>query len=286
MTTPQEIALNKMDTEDVRSILALIKDPKQVTLHKSALYRRFFFEAISRKITPLRYIETREGAKDKQGNPTVLEYFKEEYTFERLETDFAGWWMEDMEFVESERYPTGRVNGYLCVRFPTLSGGEETIKRWATASAKQNSKLTGGVIKYSQPDDLEKKALTEWYKIAGKRYGFGMDLYHQKITPDHYELFTEIVDLWKPKYSSKHRDEVKLYTTGMKFRQFVLNMPTKKQTQVFNQLMKNFQEERHQEMVDALWSKFITLSNNTHGDRTNTENFLTKIKDKIGGLNG
>lgn len=247
--------------------------PKQQQAdYESYIYEKEFWNRIQTEPTPINLLKEREGFKNKDGIAQILEYFPEEYTLNELNRLFPGWWEEEMRLSPSPEIvalQTAIVTGYLCVEYPTPKGMKIT-KRWACAGSevifKTNTKIPLDL------GDTIKSARTEWIKVAGKHFGIGLDIYHQRITPELMSAFEDTIRHWG-KYADDVKKLVPTLTTGHAFRNMLKGMPNAKQSEEFVELMSKVPESQH----DAFWRQFLKLNNKSAQNTAQIEKWLKDI---------
>ncbi len=244
---------------------------------ESHFFESAFWKTIETECTPLEVLKKRKGSWNKdKGDFDELEYFPEDYTLGELNRLFPGWWTEDMHSEIDYKLRIATVSGYLCVEYPTLQR-EKVAKRWAVASSKiQISKEIDektNAFEASNADDVYKAARTEWIKVAGKWYGIGLDIYHQKITPELRSIFEDTIRNWGA-YGDETKKLAATIIKGVTFRDFIKELPTIQQTKRFLQTLEFIPQEKHH----ILWLNFVKLSNKDNENKIKTEEWLLKLE--------
>jgi hypothetical protein len=256
-------------------------------------FSNYFFEAtfwkrVSEKATPLDILKKRKGSWNKEINDyNMLEYFPEDYTIAELNRLFPSWWCEDMKIEINTQLRVVYVSGFLCVEIPTLKG-LKAVKRWAVGGkrieiATEPNKHTNQ-WDASQPDDDVKSARTEWLKVAGKWYGIGLDIYHQKITPQLRSIFEDTVRSWG-QYADDAKAIAKTFTTGQYFRDYLRSLPTVDQTErlanALSFIPTNALTKDKENLHHVTWTNFVKLRNDSQENRIKTEKFLTNLETAV-----
>jgi hypothetical protein len=169
------------------------------------------------------------------------------------------------------------VEGYLCVEYPTANG-LKISKKWAIGGHAIAFKKDNRAMPVSIEDTL-KAAHTDWLKIAGKRYGIGLDIYHQRITPDLRRAFEDTVREWGSN-ADKIKEVASTLTTGHGFRSLLKTLPNPEQNNKFLELIAIIPKSKQQ----VFWDKFLTLSNTTHKHTAQFDKWLDGVQavaDKI-----
>lgn len=240
---------------------------------KSYVYEANLWSGIAKSITPPDIVEIREGAKDKQGNPLYFEYFPEEYALGELNRLFPGWWTDNMKRSSLEeiiKLETVIVEGDLMIPYPTPSG-VKVRKLWAIA---------GNDIKFKKdtkiPLDLAnnfKGARTEWIRIACKWLGIGLDLYHQKISPELRSLFEDRIRAWG-QYADHWKGIASTVLVGKAFRTLLKTMPSQVQVDRVLVCIPFIPEPKHNEV----WTNFGKLSNADDSSRKAFEVWINNLE--------
>jgi hypothetical protein len=249
----------------------------------STAYEKKMWENIVEEPTPPEMVKTRKGAWSKEKNDYVeLEYFPEELTLKGLNEDFPGWWTEDMKYSFHSDLRVMVVEGYLCVEYPTVKGMKVT-KRWAVAGSRieytQDVNKVTGLHDASQPDDVVKSARTEWLKVAGKWYGYGLDIYTQKITPALWSMFEERIATWK--HTEGLIAIAQTFTGGKGFRDFLKRLPTFSQGERLKAALELIPPDvKNGDLLvhDWAWEQFVKLRNDSDENRRVGETFITKLE--------
>lgn len=278
--------------KEVEDFLKRIPESARETF-ESHIFEASFWKKMEDREVPLDYLKERKGAWNKEkGDYDYFEYFPEEYTLQELNRLFPGWWEEDMRY---EYYPDLRVinvSGYLCVEYPTLDGRKKVTKRWAIGSvrvefSKEKNESTG-LLDASQPDDRFKAARTEWIKLAGKHYGIGLEIYHQRITAQMRSEFEDRIRNWGV-YSQEAKDIAATIKTGQAFRNYLRELPSVDQTErilkALGQIPKDLKDKEGHNIHDRIWRNFVKLKNDSHSNRVKTEEFIRKVEQTAEKLN-
>lgn len=254
--------------------------------YKDFFYEKELWEKIQAESTPLHLLKEREGGK-RDGIVQILEYFPEEYTLTELNRLFPGWWNHKMKrssIDEVVQLQTVLVEGYLMIPYPTPSG-VKVRKIWGVAGVsvifKKDSKI---------PVDLAdnfKGARTEWLKICGKWLGIGLDIYHQRITPDLRSSFEDICRAFLPLQESedeelkKHVSNLKAIastlTKGHGFRNFLKEQVNPYQISKFYKLIKLLPRDKQ----DKLWKVFLKFNNKSEAATNQTDTWLSDLEVKF-----
>lgn len=263
LSNPQKNFLEKLPAEQRKN-------------YESYLYEQSFWKKVASTPTSLNLIKEREGFKDKDGIKQVLEYFPEEYTLSELDRLFPGWWEEEMQVNSSTdivALQTAIVSGYLCVEYPTPKG-MKISKRWAVAGSevifKANTKIPLDL------GDTVKSARTEWIKVAGKHFGIGLDIYHQRITQELMSAFEDTIRYWG-KYAEEKKKLASTLTTGHAFRNMLKGMPDAQQSERFVNLISKVPQSQH----DAFWQQFLKLNNKSAQNTAQINKWLDDIGKAI-----
>lgn len=241
---------------------------------KDYLFQRQFAKSVENEPTPYNITEEREGFKDKQGNPVMLEYIPEEYCISELNRLYPGWWCEGMkrsDIDEIIKLETVVVEGYLCVSYPLPSGRIAVEKRWGIADNGIKF-LTGTKVPVDVGNNL-KGAKTEWIRNVCKWYGIGLDIYHQHITPELRKTFEDLIRDWRD-YAGYWINLAKGRTNGKGFRDMLKAMPTAIQVKRMQRAVPYFSA------IDQskLWKSFGTHSNAPKENSEKFETYLTKLE--------
>lgn len=260
------------------------------------LWSSAFWKRIEETHVPLDLIKERKGSYDyNMKTNVVLEYFPEEYTIQELNRLFPGWWMDEMDVKYEDKLRTIVVKGYLFVEIPTLQG-KQTIKRWAMGATvvhvkkpKRTDDMTDEDYEYmlslgpqpAQPDDRYKAARTEWIKLAGKIFGIGLEIYHQRITAEMRSHFEDIV---RPlgKYGENYKKIAATFDTGHGFRNYLKELPTLEQIKRIvlsvDAIPVELKNSKQQNVRDLIMSNFILQKNDSNNNREKFEGFLKQME--------
>jgi len=243
----------------------------------------FFWDKLSQMSTPFDYIKTREGGKSGD-----LEYFSVDYTFMMLNKLFPGWSMDGMDTKYIPEIRTFITTGYLFVSYITITG-VKTRKVYAIGASEVFAKSSEN--NPSQPDDRAKASLTEWFKLAGKPLGIGLDIYTQSISTQMRAGFEELL-IWIEFDNKELEDKLKNHLraiaqtieTGKGFRAFLKSFPLQEEIVSFYQLINQKNEYNEMlvpdDMVDTesrhfkLWKVFLL-------DMNGRDAFVKSIQTKL-----
>lgn len=203
-----------------------------------------------------------------------LEYVKEFYVLDEMDRLYPGWWQEDMQTVYSPESRTFTTTGYFCFEYMTYLG-KKVRKVYAVGSSFVQGKKEDKSMP-SQPEDMAKASLTEWYRIAGKRLGIARDIYSQEVT---INLVREFEHRIKPiqQYAGSLIEIAGTITKGSAFRDLLATMPTEEQVQEFAETIMPLPIEKKQ----GLWDHFLKFNNSTPEETQKITNFIQQIKDKL-----
>lgn len=236
-------------------------------------FEQHFWEQIEKEPTPPEITEEFEGYKDKNGNPVLLEYHPEEYVLEELRRLFPGWWTEKIRrssWEEVVNLQTTLVEGYLMCPYVTPSG-TKVKKIWGIAGNdilfKKDTKIPLDIA------NAFKGARTEWIRICAKWLGIGLDIYHQKITPELRRVFEDRIRIWRP-YAEYWITAASNAKTGKTFRAILKAMPKLEQIKRFSTVIKLFPETDQ----NILWKKFAAQTNVPSDREKEFETFLNKVE--------
>lgn len=263
---------------------------------KNHLFTAQFWKRIEETHIPLDLIKERKGSWDNDlRDNVVLEYFPEEYTIQELNRLFPSWWTENMKDKYIESLRTIRIKGDLCVEIPTLQG-KQVIKRWAIGAVvvqvkkpKKTKDMDDEDYQYllslgpqpSQPDDRYKAARTEWIKLAGKWYGIGLEIYHQRITSDMRSHFEDIV---RPLgiYADEMKKIAATFDKGHGFRNFLKEIPTINQVKRISLAMQDIpvgtKNDKDEDIRHLIMSAFVKNNNASNENRAKFEKFVANIE--------
>lgn len=264
-------------TKALESIPEKVRDDFTNHIYSSAFWKR-----IENQFVPLDLIKERKGPWNKEiGDYVQLEYFPEDYTIQELNRLFPNWWTEEMDYHYEPSIRTVIVSGYLMVEMPTLQG-KVVIKRWAMGTSVIEFKKDSDSLSPSQPDDRYKAARTEWIKLAGKWYGIGLEIYHQRITPELRSYFEDII---RPLgvYANELKQIAATFETGHGFRNFLKEIPTLSQV---NRIMNAIQyipsdltNADGKNVRQLIMANFVKSRNDTQPNRSKFETFIAKIEE-------
>lgn len=252
---------------------------------KSQVFSSAFFQRIERGMTPFDFLKERKGWKNRDtGEYEMVEYFPEDYTISELNRLFPGWWTESMDWKIDTSMRTASVWGYLCVEYPSLKGMKVT-KRWAIGSERiefnKDESPTTGMKDASQPEDRVTAARTRWLKLAGKWFGIGLDIYHQRITPELRSWFEDTVRNWSV-YGDRAKEIAATYETGHKFRNFIKSLPTLEMTadllKFLSKIPDDLKDGENRNFKDEIWKSFVKLRIDTDEGRVKSRKFLNQIE--------
>jgi hypothetical protein len=262
----------------LESIPASVKEDFQ-----NHLFTSQFWKQIEKTHTPLDLLKERKGSWDKHTKTHKwLEYFPEEYTIQELNRLFPGWWNEDMKVAYEPTLRTVHVSGYLFVEVPTLQG-KQVIKRWAIGASRVEYKWEDGkkTADAAQPDDKFKAARTEWIKLAGKWFGIGLEIYHQRITPEMRSHFEDIV---RPLglYAGSYLKIAQTFTTGQGFRNYLRQLPNldqvKRITTAVDKIPADLQNDKGKNVKELIMQNFVLNKNDSDENREKFEEFIKQIE--------
>lgn len=272
-----ESALVRLNSDTaIQKLLESVGDEDTRQEFRNYFFKQKWFEEARIRSTPLDMIKERDGWKDwETGEIVQVEYFPEEYTLAELDRIYPGWWMEDMQDTPYPEMGYAQVKGYLCIQYPTLNG-IEVVKRWAIGG--EQYKFKKGTREPLDCSYTMKGARTDWLKVAGKIYGIGLDIYHQRITPALRSIFEDKLRSFHP-YGDGLKLIAKTLTKGQTFRRFLRNLPNEEQTRRFKKLM--YESSLPPEAQTALWGKFLKMGNLTPEASSQLEDWLDKIEAKL-----
>lgn len=281
------LSIVEIHREEVKKLLENIPENARAD-YENHYYESKFFQSIADDEAPADMLKERKGSWDKEKNDyTTLEYFPEDYTLSELDRIFPGWWVEEYRVHTDlmDRFRTLYCTGYLCVKYPTPKG-EQVTKRPAIGSTRveytKEDHPALGMKDASQVDDRLKAVRTEWIKLAGKWYGIGLEVYHQRITTKLRAKFEDIVRDW-----GHYADEVKkiasTFETGHGFRKFLQSLPHPELTERIKTALNGIpetQNDKGQTFQDIVWTQFVKLRLDTQANRKQAEDFIRKIEEK------
>lgn len=243
---------------------------------KNYVFEAIFWKDLSESSTPIDRIKIREGHQDKDGNVVMVEYVPEDYVISELNRLFPGWWTEDMKrspLEEIIKLQTVVVEGYLMIPYLTPNG-TKVRKLWAIADNAVKFKKNTTI-----PVDIGnnfKGGRTEWVRIAAKWLGIGLDIYHQKITPDLRRMFEDRIRKWLD-YADHWKAVAATCETGKTFRTLLVTMPSEEQVMRVIKALENVSDERHAK----IWENFGKLSNSTEQNRKQFEQWLKTLEEMV-----
>ena len=265
-----------LDAELEKKIQSLPEDLRDD--FKNQAFKSAWFKRVADQVTPFDFLKERKGPWDTDaGDFKKLEYFPDDYTITELDRVYPGWWMEDMksEFINTLR--AFLVTGYLCVEYPTFSG-MQVVKRWASA---------GHDIEYkkdtNEPSGASNafiSARTYWIKSAGKLYGIGLDIYHQRITPELRSIFEDRVRYWGM-YAQEAKDVAATLETGHGFRKYIQELPNPKLTERIVEALKLIPPDtvaKDGNIHDLVWKQFVKLRMDSNANRQQAEQFISQVE--------
>lgn len=259
-------SMPQLDSSNYLNTLSLASgnnDELKVNIESKA-FESALFEGIGAKEVPEDMLKTRVGSNNEE-----LTYFPETYTISELNRLFPGWWTEDMDTVYVPEVRTFMTKGYLCIDYYTLQGKHCVRKMYGVGASYVQSKKDDPTQPV-QPDDQAKASVTEWIKIAGKRYGIGLDIYNQIITDNLRSKFEDIVRNWNM-YGDEARRIAGTITKPSKFRQLIAQLPTPEQTENFIKAIDGL----NQAVAHNFWVNFVKLK------REDADAWIEKIKLSI-----
>lgn len=242
---------------------------------KDQLFETLLWEYIKQVPVPLEVIKTRVGADGKE-----YEYFDEHYTISELDRLFPGWWQDEMITRYDPQSQAYITSGYLCVEYLLPSGQKKIRKIYVTGGAqvhaKKNEKEQGNLVP-SQPEDRAIASVTRWQKLAGKKLGIGVEIYHQRITPQLTSQFFEIVNLWRPPFANKHIEVFNKMQKGKGVRDLLKSMPSLEQTKRLVDILSQIPADDPVYDFDAVWKFFVSCN------RESAEKALPQINKQVNG---
>ncbi len=258
-----EVILYQSNTPNIDKIQAhLIEQIKDVgntlpekmkTTARDNAYENGLWTYIKSIPIPDSIIKRREG-NDKK----MYDYFPEFYTTAELDRLFPGWWYQDMETRYDEKSMAYITSGYICIEYVLPSGTKKIRPIYASGGADVFPKK--GTAVPSQPADRAAASVTKFIKLAGKRLGIGLEIYHNQILPVRRKQFEELVKDWG-EYASEIRTIYNSATKGSGVRKLCRILPTSEQTGRLRALVDRVPEP----VGAAIWENFVKL----HRDKAN-----------------
>lgn len=242
---------------------------------KDQLFENLLWEYIKHIPTPLEVIKTRIGADGKE-----YEYFDEHYTISELDRLFPGWWQDDMQTRYDPQSQAYITTGYLCVEYLLPSGQKKIRKIYvsggAQVHAKKSEKEQGNLVP-SQPEDRAIASVTRWQKLAGKKLGIGVDIYHQRITEALKNEFNEIISRWKPEYAAPFIKAFNQVEKGKGARDILKIMPNLEQTETFLRILAQLPPDDPVYDFNKAWEFFVKQP------RSRCDGFLRVLNQQVNG---
>jgi len=218
---------------------------KEATIDNA--YESALWEYIKNIPVPDALIKRREGSDKK-----MYDYFPEFFTTAELDRIFPGWWFQDMHTRYDEKSMAYITSGYICIEYILPSGTKKIRTVYASGGADVFPKK--GTAIPSQPADRAAASVTKFIKLAGKRLGLGLELYHDQILPARREQFTQLISEW-----GSYADEVvaiyKSCKKGSGVRKLCRVLPTPEQTIRLKLLIDKLPDN----VKDAIWKNFVKL---------------------------
>lgn len=242
---------------------------------KDKAYEKTLWEHIASTTVPLEAIENRKG-----GKAGELEYVEEFYVTGELDRLFPGWWMSGMKTEYIPSINLFLTTGYGHVTYLLPSGVEKTRQIYAAAADRvyaQNDDPNSP----SNPHHVPAGSVTRWIKLFAKRLNIGLEIYHQKISPELRQKFENMIRDWKFPYAENAKKIVETIETGQAFRKFLLSLPTETQTARFIQALAlaSTHSQKFKDDMDKFWEQFVKLSNANKASTEQTENFLKELEE-------
>jgi len=231
---------------------------------KDQVFDTLLWQYIKEIPIPLEVIKSRVGSKGQE-----YEYFDEHYTNSELDRLFPGWWTEECVTRYDPQTQAYITSGYLCVEYILPSGQKKIRKVYAVGGAQVFAKVAdreAGQMTPSQPEDRAIASVTRWQKLAGKKLGIGIEIYHQQITPRLSKQFQEIVELWKYPYAEPHKEAFNKMTKGKGVRDLLKAMPTLRQTEAFLKALQLLPADDPIFEFDKAW-EYFTKQNRVSADK-------------------
>jgi hypothetical protein len=226
-------------------------------------YETALWEYIKNIPVPDALIKKREGSDGK-----MYDYFPEFFTTGELDRIFPGWWMQDVTTRYDDKSMAYITSGNLCIEYVLPSGIKKIRTVYAVGGADVFAKK--GTSIPSQPGDRAAASVTKFIKLAGKRLGLGLELYHDQILPARRTQFERLVSGWG-EYATEVRTIYNASHKGSGVRKLCRILPTPEQTERLKFLVTRVPEK----VADAIWKNFVKL----HRDKADA--WLTDWEGKI-----
>ena len=226
-------------------------------------YESMLWEYIKNIPVPDALIKKREGSDGK-----MYDYFPEFFTTAELDRIFPGWWFQDVSTRYDDKAMAYITSGYICVEYVLPSGIKKIKSVYATGGADVFPKK--GQSLPSQPADRAAASVTKFIKLAGKRLGIGLEIYHDQILPARRAQFEKLVADWG-EYANEIRILYNSATKGSGVRKICRILPTPGQTKRLQALVARVPEK----VADAIWRNFVKL----HRDKADA--WLLEWEQKI-----
>lgn len=210
-------------------------------------YETALWEYIKNIPVPDALIKKRKGS-----DGEMYEYFPEFFTTAELDRIFPGWWFQDMQTRYDDKSMAYITLGYICIEYILPSGTKKIRHIYASGGADVFPKK--GTAIPSQPADRAAASVTKFIKLAGKRLGFGLELYHNQILPARREQFEALIADWGD-YANEIRAVYNSATKGSGIRKLCRILPTFEQTTRVKILV----ERVPSEVGDAIMQNFVKL---------------------------
>lgn len=228
---------------------------------KDQMFETLLWEYIKAVPVPLDVIKVREGS---QGN--FYEYFDEHYTISELDRLFPGWWQEEMQTRYDPQAMAYITTGYLCIEYLLPSGNKKLRRVYVSGGAQVFAKVADkalGQMTPSQPEDRAIASVTRWQKLAGKKLGIGVEIYHQQITPYLRKQFEDIIHYWKYPYAEQHKVVFNKMQKGKGVRDLLKAMPTAEQSKEFKRVIEALPADDPVFNFDQAWTYFTKQNSKT-----------------------
>ena len=248
--------------EQIKDVGKTLPEKMKITARDNA-YENGLWTYIKSIPVPDDIIKKREGSDKK-----MYDYFPEFYTTAELDRLFPGWWYQDMQTRYDEKSMAYITTGYICIEYVLPSGIKKIRPIYASGGADVFPKK--GTTLPSQPADRAAASVTKFIKLAGKRLGIGLEIYHNQILPARREQFAVLIGDWGT-YSKEIIEIYKSCKTGSGVRKLCRILPTPDQTIRLKLLVNKLPDK----VKDAIWKNFIKL----HRDNANA--WLTDWEQKI-----
>lgn len=228
---------------------------------KDQIFDTLLWNYIKQIPIPLDVIKQREGSKGE-----FYEYFDEHYTISELDRLFPGWWQEEMTTRYDPQSMAYITTGYLCVEYLLPSGIKKIRRVYVSGGAQVFAKAADkekGIMTPSQPEDRAIASVTRWQKLAGKKLGIGVEIYHQQITLYLRKQFEDIIQHWKYPYAEKHKEVFSKMQKGKGVRDLLRAMPTAEQSKQFRTVIDALPADDPVFNFEQAWLYFIKQNSKT-----------------------